>query len=260
MGFALANDGAMLVVMPDLGAPDSVETRDLEQALDAIAWRPVTGELLGYVNGMIGVIDPMTGAMTDLGARFAEGASTADGSYVGFDFNNQIDAVRVVSSGGDNLVYFPQGFGDNDDRANSVRRFTDLAYVDGDVNAGAAPMIFANAYTNAISGMTAGSTAQFALDAATDSLVTLANNAGTLGTVAPITVDGMAVDLSPWGGMDIMSAEEGDNRALAILQREGAEGAGLYEIDLVTGAATRLVELGMGGFSGFAAGQGAGHD
>jgi len=42
---------------------------------------------------------------------------------VAFDFNNAIDAVRAVSSAGDNLVYFPVGFGDNDARANSVRRF-----------------------------------------------------------------------------------------------------------------------------------------
>jgi hypothetical protein len=56
----------------------------------------------------------------DLGATFMAEASMAEGAAVAFDFNNRIDAVRAVSSGGDNLVYFPEGFGDMDERAGSV--------------------------------------------------------------------------------------------------------------------------------------------
>jgi hypothetical protein len=175
------------------------------------------------------------------------------GKMVAFDFNNKIDAVRAVTSAGDNLVYFPDGFGDNDERAGSVRRFTDLAYAEGDSMAGTTPMIFANAYTNAINGKTAGDTFQYALDAETDSLVSLANNAGTLETIAKITVDGATVDLAPMGGFDIVSASEGENMALAILQMEGAQSAGLYVIDLETGVATMKADLGMGGITGFAA-------
>jgi hypothetical protein len=256
MGYALANDGATLVVMPDLGAPGAVMTYDLAMPVQAIAWRPVTGELLGLSGAGVAVIDPASGAMTDLGATIMEGATIAEGAMVGLDFNNAIDAVRAVSTAGDNLVYFPAGFGDNDERAGSVRRFTDLAYGAGDANAGAMPMVFANAYTNAIGGMKAGSTQQYVLDAATDSLATLANNEGTLATVAAITVDGMAVDISAMGGFDIVSPAEGTDMAYAILQMEGAGSAGLYAIDLGTGAATMLADLGMGGFTGFAASQG----
>ncbi|MEM9971517.1 MAG: DUF4394 domain-containing protein, partial [Pseudomonadota bacterium] len=169
------------------------------------------------------------------------------------DFNNKIDAVRAVTSTGDNLVYFPEAFGDNDERAGSVRRFTDLAYAEGDAMAGTSPTIFANAYTNAINDMTAGDTFQYALDAETDALVSLANNAGTLATIAKITVDGAPVDLAPMGGFDIVSAKEGENMGLAILQMEGASSAGLYSIDLETGAATLQADLGMGGITGFAA-------
>lgn len=252
MGHALANDGTTLLVMADLSTPGEVMVHELVMPLDAIAYRPVTGELLGYTNGAVYTIDPMSGAMTDLGATVMEGAMVADGAMVGFDFNNAIDAVRVVSSAGDNLVYFPDGFGDNDERAGSLRRFTDLAYAAGDANQGADPMVFANAYTNAIAGMKAAGTLQYALDAATDALVTLANNEGTLVTVAPITVDGMAADLSGMGGFDIVSPEEGTDIAHAILQMEGSDSAGLYAIDLSTGAATMLADLGMGGISGFA--------
>ena len=252
-GYALADDGATLVVMSDVNAPAEVMTYSLASPLRAIAWRPVTGELLGFSDGMIATIDPMSGEMTDLGASFMDDAMIGDGKMVAFDFNNKIDAVRAVTSAGDNLVYFPEGFGDNDERAGSVRRFTDLAYADGDSMAGTTPMIFANAYTNAINGETAGATFQYALDAETDTLVSLANNAGTLETIGKITVDGAPVDLAPMGGFDIVSAKEGDNMGLAILQMEGAASAGLYEINLETGAATMKADLGMGGITGFAA-------
>lgn len=252
-GYVLADDGATLVVMSNVNAPADVMTYSLASPLKAIAWRPVTGELLGYSDGMIATIDPMSGEMTDLGASFMEDAMIGDGKMVAFDFNNKIDAVRAVTSAGDNLVYFPEDFGDNDERAGSVRRFTDLAYADGDSMAGTTPMIFANAYTNAINGETASATFQYALDAETDTLVSLANNAGTLETIGKITVDGAPVDLAPMGGFDIVSAKEGENMGLAILQMDGAASAGLYEIDLETGAATMKADLGMGGITGFAA-------
>ena len=251
-GYALADDGASVVVMPDLSDPATAMSEELDNAVAAIAYRPVTGDLLGFGDGMIYTIDPMTGMTTDLGASFMDDAMIDEAAMIGFDFNNAIDAVRAVSTEGDNLVYFPEGFGDDDERANSVRRFTSLAYEDGDANAGTTPMIFANAYTNAINGMTASETFQYALDAETDSLVSLANNAGTLATIAEVTVDGMAADLAPMGGFDIASPAEGENMGYAILQMEGAETAGLYSIDLESGAAEMLADLGMGGVSGFA--------
>jgi hypothetical protein len=256
MGHALANDGKTLVVMSDISAPGEVMTFDLATAVHAIAYRPVTGDLLGFSNGAIFTIDPMSGEMTDLGASFMDNAMVAEGASVGFDFNNAIDAVRVVSTAGDNLVYFPEGFGDNDERAGSVRRFNDLAYAEGDANAGAEPMIFANAYTNAINGMTAESTFQYALDAATDALVSLANNEGTLATIGAVTVGGEAVDIAAMGGFDILSPAQGENMGYAILQMEGSDTSGLYSINLDTGAAEMLADLGMGGITGFAVSSG----
>lgn len=256
MGYALAGDGAQLVMMQNIAEPGNVTSVDLSTPVWAIAYRPVTGDLLGFGDGAIFTIDPATGEMTDLGANFMEGATIADGAMVAFDFNNAIDAVRAVSTGGDNLVYFPEGFGDDDERAGSVRRFTDLAYAEGDAMAGTTPMVYANAYTNAVPGAKASATFQYALDAETDALISLANNDGTLATIGKVTVDGKEVDLAPMGGFDIVSASEGDNAAYAILQMEGAESAGLYAIDLETGAATMLADLGMGGITGFAAARG----
>lgn len=255
-GYALANEGNTLVVMADISAPGDVMTYDLEMGLDAIAYRPVTGDLLGFTNGKIVTLDTTSGAMTDQGAMFAQGTEIEAGAHVGFDFNNKIDAVRVVSSNGDNLVYFPKGFGDNDDRANSVLRFTTLAYGDGDNSAGTDPRVYANAYTNAISGAKASGTFQYALDANANALISLANNAGTLETIGLITIDGEAADIVPMGGFDIVSPAEGSDQAYAILQIDGEDTAGLYSIDLSSGAASLLSDLGMGGFSGFAVSQG----
>lgn len=252
MGYALANDGMTLVTMESIAAADDVQTYDLATKLHAIAYRPVTGDLLGFAGDTIYTINVATGELTDLEAEFNEDATVTDGSMVAFDFNNAIDAVRAVTSAGENLVYFPEGFGDNDDRAGTVIRVTDLAWAEGDANADVTPNVFANAYTNAIAGMTAESTFQYALDANANALISVANNEGTLATVGYVTVDGETVDLSPMGGFDIVSAEVGSDAAYAILQLDGDDTAGLYSVDLETGAATLLSDLGMGGFSGFA--------
>jgi len=255
MGYALAEDGGTLVTMADIAQPGEVETHALDTALRAIAFRPVTGQLLGFADGMIYEVDPMSGELTDLGATFMDDAMIGEGA-VAFDFNNQIDAVRAVGADGSNLVYFPEGFGDNDERANSVRRFTDAFYVEGDMSANAEPEIFANAYTNAIAGETASATAQYAIDARANALVTLANNAGELASVGYLTLDGETVDVTDWGGFDIVSPEEGTDMAYALLQIDGEDMAGLYSVDLETGALTELAELGMGGFTGFAVSHG----
>jgi len=148
-GYALVENGTALLTMADIAAPTATKAM-LDTPLRAIAWRPVTGTLLGYADNAMYAIDPATGTMTDLGASFMDDAAIGADAAVALDFNNAIDAVRAVSSAGDNLVYFPDGFGGGDEKQNSVRRFTGLAYADGDAMAGSTPMVFANAYTNAI--------------------------------------------------------------------------------------------------------------
>ncbi|WP_400088745.1 DUF4394 domain-containing protein [Yoonia sp. R78084] len=251
-GYGLTNDGRTLVMFP--GLVEAGASVDLSTPVDAIAYRPVTGDVIGITrDGMVYGIDTVTGAVTAMENTVAPEVMIGADAAMGFDFNNQIDAVRAVTTDGVNLVYFPMGFGDMDARANSVLRFTDLAYAAGDANEGSAAMIFANAYTNAINGMTASETAQYALDAETNALVTLANNAGTLTTVAPITIDGAVADLSIMGGFEIVSPAEGENMAYAILMLEGADTSGLYSIDLTTGEATMMADAGMRAYTGFAA-------
>lgn len=252
MGYAIANGGTTLAVMAEFSKPTEIKTYELTDAIKAIAYRPVTGDLLAYSGDKLYTLDPMTGTLTDLKATFMDGTNIAADAAIGFDFNNKIDAVRIVSSAGDNLVYFPDGFGDNDERASSVRRFTELEYAEGDASFGKEPAIYANAYTNAIAGAKASGTFQYAIDARANALVSLANNAGTLETIGLITVDGKPADVLPAGGFDIVSPAEGTDEAYAILQIDGQDTAGVYAIDLTSGAATLISDLGMGGFSSFA--------
>lgn len=254
MGYALSSDGMNLTVMQSIAAPTDAQTVALSTPVRAIAWRPVTSELVGYADGMVVTIDPVTGETTDTGATFMDDVMIGADAVVAFDFNNAIDAVRAVSSMGDNLVYFPTNFGD--DKANSVRRFTSMFYAEGDNSEGQEPLIFANAYTNAIDGMKAGGTFQYALDARANALVSLANNAGTLETVGLISIDGSPADVLPVGGFDIISPAEGTDAAYAVLQIDGEMTAGLYGIDLETGNATLLADLGTADIGSFAVSSG----
>ncbi len=264
-GYALSGDGSALVVIESLGMATNQTRISLQGGtLDALAYRPVTGELYGYSNGrgenddVVFLIDRKSGQLKDVGAVFDPGTDIADSATIGFDFNNSIDAARVVSRDDDNLVFFPSDFSAVV-RQNTVSGFTDLFYGVGDVNAGADPMIFANAYTNAVNGRTSNAgTFQYALDAGTNSLVSLANNDGILSTIAQVTLGGSVLDFTELGGFDILSKTEGDNLAVAllnVLDPTSASGsmAGLFGIDLMTGEATMFGSLGSEAYRGFAA-------
>jgi len=252
VGYGLAGDGTKLVVFP--GLTSGGETIKLKGgAVDAIAFRPVTGELLGFSkSGAVYTVDTSTGKLTSTGASFAPEVTMGADAAVAFDFNNKLDAVRAVSEDGVNVVYFPTNF--EGDKANKVLRFTDPFYADGDANAGATPAIFANAYTNAVNGAKQDATFQYALDANTNALVSLANNAGELKTIAPLTLNGEAVNVSTAGGFEIISEAAGKDKAMALLSMEGADASGLYSVNLKSGALTMLTKISGASFTGFAAG------
>lgn len=222
-GYSLGDNGRTLVTMSDLGNPSAVSGVSVADGvtLNALAYRPMTAQLYGYsnLNNTVYLVDPNSGSINPI-------ASTADGTTVaeiGFDFNNQIDAARIVSSSEDNLVFFPNNTPPN------INRFTDLFYGAGDPNEGRDPSVFANAYTNAVPN--ASTTQQFVLDGEWDILATLDNNAGTLTTVGEVFLGGVPLDFTNTGGFDILSLSEGDNTAYALLTT--VNGTGLYGIDLM---------------------------
>ncbi|WP_246849266.1 DUF4394 domain-containing protein [Rubellimicrobium arenae] len=219
LGYALGNGGASLVTIGDLNNPaglsgvmlSTADGRDL--ALDDLSVRPSTGGLYGYsgTTDTYYLVDPMTGIAT----AQAMGPAVNEGAAAGFDFNNVIDAARLVTTNDDNFVFDPKVM------PATVTQATDLFYVAGDVNEGVDPTIFSNAYTNAVPMAT--SNVQYVLDSGTDSLALLGNNAGTLTTVSQLYLNGSKVDFSSVGGFDILSMFEGDNTAYALLSIDGVQ-------------------------------------
>lgn len=228
---ALAQGGGTLVTLDTgLGLPSAVAITSAGTAvtIDDIDFRPSTGELYGYSNasGTVYTIDRKTGEANAV----ASASGLTSTNRAGFDFNNVLDAARIVTSEGENVVFFPNNTPPN------LSRFTDLFYVEGDANEGAVPQVRMNAYTNAVAGPTM--TQQFVLDTGLDVLAMLGNNAGTLTTVGELFLDGARVDFGDMGGFDILSMAEGDNTALALLTTGDTQA--IYTLPLFADAEGRI--------------------
>ncbi|MEM8835939.1 MAG: DUF4394 domain-containing protein [Planctomycetota bacterium] len=196
-----------------------------EQIL-GIDFRPATGQLygLGSFNNLY-TIDVTNGAASLVGSGFSDALS---GSSFGFDFNPTIDRIRVVSEADQNLVLNPNTGGST--------AVTDLFYAAGDPNEGADPNIAGSAYTNSVAGAT--TTQLYGIDTGLDVLVTQANSAGTLETVGSL-----GVDLNDVLGFDISGAS---GTAFASVEMIGLSRSTFWTIDLSTGAATMIDEIGGG--------------
>ncbi len=265
VGYALGGGGSTLSIIGDLTNPVASRTVALNNGgvpttLDAITYRPNTNGFFGYQDATNTVfsVNVLTG---DVMPVVSGGASATDPSVtvgtttpvVGFDFNNALDAARIVSTNEENLVFFPTP---TRDPAELIRA-TDLFYVAGDVNEGANPNIFANAYTNAVpqAQVDADTQVQYVLDSELDILATLGNNAGTLSTVGQFFVDGAAdaLDFGDIGGFDILSPSSNDNLGIALLTVGGMSNLYSFAFSGQPGdvQATFLGSLGTG-YSSFA--------
>ena len=248
-GYTLSEGGATLVVVPRLDLPGAAREVPLSfdgaaTTLDSIALRPNGRRLYGYSEAADAVyeIDVDTGA-----ASFAAALPQPSGAATsGFDFNNVLDAARIVTSDDENFVFFPDDRAVGDPAPASIAQFTDLFYEMGDPNEGADPMVIGNAYTNAVFPPP-DSTLQYVLDMGTNDLATLGNNAGNLSTVGDT-----GLDLGAMGGFDILSLSEGMNEAFALLTVDGMQA--IYGIDLDTGMASLVADAPtqFGSLDGFA--------
>ena len=213
VSFDAANPGAILTGVAVSGLQQN-------EQVTGIDFRPATGELfaLGSFSNLY-TIDPSNGAATRVGpGQFSPGLN---GSSFGFDFNPTIDRIRVVSDANQNLVLNP-----NDGGSTGV---TPLFYATGDVNEGMDPNVVGSAYTNSFAGST--STQLYVL-------VTQANSAGTLNTVGSL-----GVDLQDVVGFDIDGT---NNVAYASVVESTLSRSTFWQIDLATGAATMVDEIGGG--------------
>lgn len=203
------------------------------QSLVAIDVRPATGQVYGVgIGGPLAQLYQIaldTGVATPIGPAF-EGIAGGAGVRFGLDFNPSIDRVRMVSSAGQNLVFHPD--------TGAVTVATNLAYAAGDPNASATPSVADIGYDTNVAGTPV--TQQRGIDTERDVLVTVANNAGTLGTIGSLGVNVTSV-----AGYDVSGAT-GIGYAVMTPSGKGLLGglglvpAALYRIDGATGTATKL--------------------
>ena len=190
---------------------------DVAGTLIGIDYRPANRLLYGVSSSNdIYTIDPSSGvarSISTLTVAFDAGPNS------GFDFNPQADRLRLVGSNGQNLrVNVDLGAAAAD---------APLRYAAGDRNAGKRPAIAAAAYTNSVAN--APATKLFDIDSDLDVLALQdPPNDGVLQTIGPL-----GADFGPRAGFDIVT-EGGIDRAFAVAESV------LYEIDLATGAATRV--------------------
>jgi hypothetical protein len=237
VGFALDGAGATLVSfdVANPGMTNSVQIGDGMQQISAIDFRPATGDLIAYSNtsNAYFTLNTATGSLNAFDNALAD--VPTDTAVLDIDWNPTIDRMRLVSQTDSNIVFNP-----NDGSTTAVNN---LFYAAGDINEGQDPSIVANGYTNSFTGNLGGTTVQYAIDSANDSLVTLANNAGTLTTVGLL-----GVDIDDMAGLDIFSGPiegvGGENLAYALLNVSGL--SGLYSIDLSAGEATLVGNIGSG--------------
>lgn len=181
-----------------------------------------SGVLYGLSNlGNLYIINSDTGAATGKLALTADPTDTSApfaglaGTAFAVDFNPVPDRMRVLSNTGQSL---------------RINVDTGVTITDGAINGVTGAVVSAAAYTNSFQRLNAGTTMLLDLDQTSNQL--LLQSPPNDGTVAPIGAFGAALTLSASNGMDIVG---GDNGLVLA-----TNGAGLYRINLTTGAATEL--------------------
>ena len=227
--YSIANDGTTLVRF-DSSAPALVTTignfSGATTTLSGMDFRPADGLLYGFNQADSGIyrVDTTTGATTLMSIS----TSAITSPRLGIDFNPVPDRLRVVAPSDQNLRI---------NIANGAALIDGpLAYAAGDAHQGANPSIRDAAYTHHDRDPATGTTLYY-IDTLLDILVTTNNpNAGALSTVGAL-----GLDADDFSGFDIFT-ENGANTAFASFTVGGQ--AGLYTINLATGAATPLGAIG----------------
>ena len=175
------------------------------------------------------------------------GPGALSGNQFAFDFNPSFTPdptanapgsfARIISDTSLNRVIN----GNNGEYLGAEK--TDVFYPVGDANAGAAPNIQGIAYDNSFPSSPGGT--QYGIDITQDTLVTVANNAGTLVTVAGLTRDGAAIDVSGDVGFDI-TGPLGSTVGYVSLTTGALGQSELHTVDLDTGALALVGNFGSG--------------
>lgn len=235
--FSLSNNGQSLVRF-DSAAPGTVvnvgQISGDAVHLDGLDFRPADGMLYGYNGSDSGIyrLNLNTGATTRVST------STSPVTVpLGIDFNPVADRLRVVTPNQENRrINIATGAATNDGA---------LAYGSTDANQGKTPHIIDAAYTNSDTNPATG-TQLYYIDSVLDALVTTNNpNGGVLSTVGAL-----GLDANDYTGFDIFTAADGSNIGYASIN--SGRSTGLYSINLASGAATLIGDIGASNLYGLA--------
>jgi hypothetical protein len=205
------------------------------ETIHGIDFRPADGTMYALgSHSRLYTINVTTGTATLVGAGFSP---ALNGGNFGFDFNPTVDRIRVVSNADQNFRLNPLTGG-------VAGTDTNLAYIAGDPNFAANPNVTHAAYTNNFAGAT--TTTLYGIDAGLDILV---RQGGVDGTPSPnlgglSTIGALGINVAEDGGFDILSV--GGDVAYAALRPVGSSVSNFYTINLNTGAATLVGEIGGG--------------
>ena len=227
----------------------TVRVRGLAQRenLLAIDYRPATGALyaLGSSNRLY-TIDPAAGRATPVGTTTF--AVRLNGTSFGIDFDPDSDRLRVVSDADQNFQLHPDTGEviDADPAAPGVQADANLAFAATDLGPPQNPAVIAVAHANRDADPATPGTALFGIDANLDLLVRQGSPAGAPGSPGSGTlfpVGALGVDVEIVGGFDVVTAGATDT-AFAALSTNLRRASQLYTVDLGTGAATAVGNIG----------------
>lgn len=215
------------------------------ESIVGMDFRPSDGRLYAVGNsGQLYIVNLSTGIVEGVGRG---GFRTLASGDLGIDFNPTVDRIRMVNGRGGNLRLHPDTGAviDTDEKSEGVQVDGELAYAQGDANAGRTPRVAAAAYTNSQAGAT--SSTNYAIDAANGTLVSQGSAAGAATAVSPntgqlFTVGSLGVNL----GEGPVTFDIGPGNVAFMTATTPGGRSELYRINLINGAASRIGPVGNG--------------
>ena len=215
------------------------------ESIVGIDYRVARGVLFALGStGRIYTVDAKTAEAKAVGT--APLAIALSGNEFGFDFNPAADRIRIVSDGGQNFRGHPDTGAavDSDANAPGVQPDPALAFAASDANAGKKPRVVAAGYT--YNKQNEKITTNYAIDAATGSLVMQGSKEGATPAVSPntgqlFTVGALGVSPFSRASFDIADVS---GAAFVALDHDGASRTRFYSVDLASGKATFIGTVG----------------
>lgn len=202
-----------------------------ERILD-IDTRTASGGLYGRSNqGRLYLINPISGFSLVIGSGNQVPTNSVQ---AGFDFDPLSDQIRVTTNTQQNLTINPN-------LATLINVDTPLAFRSGDVNENAPARVTGLAYSNNF--VFPQTTVLYGIDYSRNVLVTV--GAGSPADGQLTTVGGLGRDVGARIGFDIVTVNNhSTNVAYAAMQRPRQQFSGFYSINLTTGFATLIGNVG----------------